>query len=378
MRLKRLSDLPPGSNDVSPEPGEVQLDPGVAVIESGEAQPLGRESASEAGTLEGHGRQQQQHVLESQRARLLGAMGQVVAERGLRGASAAQVAKRAGVSRATFAQQFGTLDDCFLAMLDWMLGRATALAAEAFDREPSWEAGALAGLEALLVFLDTEPVCARAGLLESMTGFPSGFQSRAQVLGRLGRLVDAAARQQLAPERQPLATMPEAMVASVLGILRRRLLSGEAPPFVGLLGQLTEVVVAPYLDPSAAWQVASRGQDRAQALLEERLARPVPVDVEVPSMLRHASAHRMRECVCYLAENPEASNQAVAAGIGISHSGQVSILLARLHDAGLLVKECGGAGRPNAWRLSPCGAEVAEVLHRRRASGSANRPDHRV
>lgn len=288
-----------------------------------------------------------------------------MAERGLRGASAAQVAKRAGVSRAALAQHFGDLDDCFLAMLDWMLGRGTALAAEAFDRESSWEDGVLAGLEALLTFLDSEPVCARAGLLESMTGISSGFQSRAQTLGRLGRLVDAAARQQLSLERQPTATMPEAMIASVLGILRRRLLSGEVPPFVGLLGQLSEVIVAPYLGPAAASQAGNRGHDRAQVLLQEHALRPKSRGVEVPGMLRHASAHRMRECVRYLAENPEASNQAVGAGIGVSHSGQVSMLLARLFDAGLLVKKCGGAGRPNAWCLSSYGDEVARELCRR-------------
>lgn len=304
-------------------------------------------------------------IVESQRVRLLEGMGKVVAERGLRGASAAQVAKRAGVSRATLAQHFSDLDDCFLAMLDWMLERGTALAAEAFDRESFWEDGVLAGLEALLTFLDSEPACARASLLESMTGLSLGFQSRAQTLGRLGRLVDAAARQQLPVERQPTATMPEAMIASVLGILRRRLLNGEVPPFVGMLGQLVEVVVAPYLGPAAAEQAASRGRDRAQVLLQEHSLRPRRSGVEVPGMLRHASAHRMRECVRYLAENPEACNQAVAAGIGISHSGQVSMLLARLHDAGLLIKECGGAGRPNAWCLSPYGEEVARELCRR-------------
>lgn len=241
-------------------------------------------------------------ILESQRARLLEATAQIVAERGLRGASAAQVARQAGVSRVTLAEQFGDLDDCFLALLDWMLGRGTALAAEAFDRESSWEDGVLAGLEALLVFLDSEPVHARACLLESMTGLSLGFQSRAQTLRRLGQLVDGAARQQLSLERQPTATMPEAMTVSVLGILRRRLLSGEVPPFVGLLGQLAEVVVAPYLGPAAAEQAASRGHDRAQSLLEQHSAKPDHhASVEVPSMLRHASAHRMRECVLYLA-----------------------------------------------------------------------------
>lgn len=304
-------------------------------------------------------------VIESQRARVLEATAQVVAERRLQGASAAQVAKRAGVSRAALTRHFGDLDGCFLVLLDWMLERGVAVVTDAFERESSWDDGVLSGLEALLVFLDLEPVCARACLLGSMTGLPSGFQSRTQKLGQLGRLVDAPARRRLALERQPPATMPEAMVASVLGILRRRLLSGEAPPFVALLGQLTEIVVAPYFGPGAAAQAASRAHDRAVMLLEERSARPARTDVEVPSMLRHASSHRLRSCLQYLAGNPDASNQAVAAGIGISHSGQVSMLLARLYNAGLLVKDFGGAGRPNSWCLSPYGVEVAQALHRR-------------
>lgn len=304
-------------------------------------------------------------VIESQRARVLQATAHVIAERRVQGASATQVAKRAGVSRTALTQQFGDLDGCFLALLDWMLERGVAGVTCAFERESSWDNGVLAGLEALLVFLDSEPVCARACLLGSMTGLPSGFQSRAQKLGQLGRLVDAAARRQLALERQPPATMPEAMVASVLGILRRRLLSGEAPPFICLLGQLTEIVVAPYLGPSAAAKAARTAYDRAVAVLEERSARPPRADVEIPSMLQHASSHRLRSCLQYLAGHPEASNQAVAAGIEISHSGQVSMLLARLHDAGLLVKDCGGAGRPNSWCLSPYGLEVAQTLHRR-------------
>lgn len=82
-------------------------------------------------------------------------------------------------------------------------------------------------------------------------------------------------------------------------------------------------------------------------------------------MLRHASSHRLRSCLQYLADNPQASNQAVAQGIGISHSGQVSMLLSRLHDDGLLVKDCGGAGRPNAWSLSAYGADVYRALFRR-------------
>jgi AcrR family transcriptional regulator len=295
------------------------------------------------------------------RVRVLEAMAEVVVERGLRGASVAAVTRRASVSRVVFTELFDTLDDCFLALLDWILGRATALIGEAFERESCWSDGVLAGLEALLVFLDSEPAAARACLLESMAVTPIPLALRAHMLGRLGEFVDRA-REHLSVERQPPAAMSEATVASVLGILRRRLLSGEAPPFVGLLGQLAEVIVAPYLGPTAAAEAASGGHDRARMLLRERSARPTACSVEVPNMLCHASAHRMRSCLRYLAESPGASNQAVAASIGILHPGQTSVLLARLHDAGLLVKKRGGAGRPNAWRLSPYGGEVTRTL----------------
>jgi AcrR family transcriptional regulator len=292
-------------------------------------------------------------------------MAWVAAEQGLRGATAVQVAKRAGVSRAALAQHFTDLDDCFLALLDWLLGRSTTLVADAFEREPAWDDGVLAGLEALLLFLDSEPISARACLLEGMTGLSAGFQSRAQILEQLGQLMDSAARRQLALERQPPATTPEAIVASILGLLRKRLLGGEAPPFVAHLGQLTEVVVAPYFGPSAAAQTARRGNERARVLLRERSAMPSPQEIKVPGMLRHASSHRLRSCLRYLADNPRASNRDVAEGIGISHSGQVSMLLARLHDSDLLVKECGGAGQPNSWCLSRYGTKVARVLYRR-------------
>jgi len=323
---------------------------------------------SQARQLADRARHHDDLVLESQRGRLLEAMAEVVAEHGLRGASKAEVAKRAGVSRAAFARNFECLDDCFAALLDWMLARGSAAVAGAFEREARWEEGILSGLEALLTFLDAEPVCARACLLESMIGLPAGFSSRAAELDQIAGLVDAAARRQLAFERQPPEAMPEAMVASVLCILRKRVLSGDAPPFTALLGLLAEVVVALYFGPGAAARAARRGEERSGQLLAERCPAPAAEDVEVPEMLRRASSHRLRACLRYLHENPHASNRAVAENIGVSHSGQVSALLERLHGAGLLVKESGGAGRPNAWTLSPYGAEVHAVLGRQRTS----------
>lgn len=303
-----------------------------------------------------------EQAADSQRRRMLDATAAIVAARGLRGASVSAVVRRARVSRDAFGEHFHDLDHCFATLLEATLEDAATLAEQAFERQPCWRDGILAGLEALLTFLDANPVAARACLLAGLASPPPTLASSTRALDRLRTLVDQV-RAQLSHERQPPAAMAEATVGSVLGILRRRLLTGEAPPFVSLLGELAEVVLAPYLGPSAAVEAASAGRDRARALLRDGIVAPA-ASFELPKMLRHARAHRLRSCLCYLAEHAEASNQAVATGIGVAHPGQASAMLARLHEAGLLVKQHGGAGRPNAWRLSARGAEVARALDR--------------
>jgi AcrR family transcriptional regulator len=300
-------------------------------------------------------------------------MAEVALERGLRGATTSLVAKRAGVSRNTLADQFATLEECFLGLVDWMLQQATPLVVEAFERESSWDEGVLACLEQLLTFFDTRPVRTQVCLLESMALPPSQLQPRAHLLGQVGAYVDLLARRELSEERRPPAAMADVAIGSVLGLVRRRLLLGGAPPFVALLGPLAEIVVALYLGPRAAGRAADAGCERARALLDQRVAAPRRRQVdEVPKLLRRANSHRMRMCVRHLAEHPGSSNAEVGAGAGISHHGQVSVLLKRLHGEGLLEKEAGGAGRPNAWQLSPFGVEVARTLER--WSGPSPRP----
>jgi AcrR family transcriptional regulator len=308
--------------------------------------------------------QTREKTAESQRARLLVALASVVDSSGMRGATIARVAEHAGVSRTTVTDQFESLDGCFLALLDSMLAEAVRRVTDAFEREDSWTGGVVAGLEALLLFLDEDPVRARVCLLERAAVPPAELGQRAQTLERLGLILDARVRKELPPERQPPLATSEATVLSVLGLLRRRLLNGDAPPFAALLGQLTGVVLTPYLDPGVAAEFERRANQRACALLQQHQAGSAPCETRLPSLLRHAKAHRLRACVRYLAENPGASNRGVGNGLNISHAGQVSTLLSRLREAGLAEKEPGGPGRPNSWSLSPFGAEMAHVLER--------------
>src|ERR687887_1541556 len=53
-------------------------------------------------------------VVKSQRSRMLGALVEVVAEKGYAATTVADIIARAGVSRTTFYQQFKDKEDCFL------------------------------------------------------------------------------------------------------------------------------------------------------------------------------------------------------------------------------------------------------------------------
>jgi hypothetical protein len=159
-------------------------------------------------------------------------------------------------------------------------------------------------------------------------------------------------------------------VASVAGILHTRLVTGEAPPFIGLLGQLVGLVVCPYLEPHDVVREVKRGEALARTITERHASSssPPPAAVQLPAALSHPGAYRARSCVIFIAANPGTSNKQIAAGIDVPHLGQVSELLARLARGGLLRKHAGGAGRPNQWWLTPQGEQIAQALTARRLS----------
>ena len=277
---------------------------------------------------------------------------------------------QAGVSRSTFYELFKDLDACVLVVLRQVASRSTALMAKAFAEEDSWQDGVLAALAALLESLDREPLLARVCLLEMLAGSPEVLEHRARELAALNPLVDVGREQARTNNAEPVELTAEASVASVAGILHARLVTGEAPPFIGLLGQLVGLVVCPYLDPYDVVLEVKRGEALAQAIAEKRASSPSPpsTTMQLPATLSHPGAYRARSCVTFIAVHPGASNKQIAAGIDVPHLGQVSELLARLARGGMLRKRAGGAGRPNQWWLTPEGEQIAQALATTRTS----------
>jgi TetR/AcrR family transcriptional regulator len=306
------------------------------------------------------GRVSRERFLEMQRARIMEAAVYVVSQRGFGGATIEAVVAHAGVSRSTFYEVFDGFDACFLAVLDSGMRRSIVLMSEAYDRGASWQEKMLAGLAALLAFLDSEPLLARVCLVEALAAGPSALEYRARELEVLKHMVDAAlARAPGGHQTSPLTA--EAVVASVVGILHARLIVGEAPPFLDMLGSLAALVIAPYVDGQSLEEQTSRAEQLAQINSEQYASRQRS-SVSIPNALRVPGAYRARDCLVYVAEHPGASNRAIADGIGITHHGQMSTLLGRLEREGLLAKHAAGAGRQNAWWLTSEGKLISDAL----------------
>jgi AcrR family transcriptional regulator len=318
-----------------------------------------------------------EHVSEIQRMRILAAMAEVASEKGAGSVTVAHVVTRAGVSRRTFYDLFSDREECFLAAFEEAIGRVSAMAIEAYEREDNWRERIRAGLWALLVFLDEEPATARLCVVESLAAGPRVLERRAVVLRALVRAIDEGrsatgrngtsrggtsrggmgrgGRGRKAVELPPLTA--EGVVGAVLSVIHTRLCEPRAKPLTGLLGELMGVIVLPYLGQAAA---------------QKELHKPAP---PLPPKTPHAHrdpldglemriTYRTVRVLMVIAAHPDASNRKIATEAGISDQGQVSKLLARLEHLGLIYNRGIGPvkGAPNAWQLTARGRHVEQAI----------------
>jgi len=287
----------------------------------------------------------------------------VVGERGFASASVGLVIARAKVSPRTFYELFDGLNDCFLAVIDEETERAHWLVRHAFERERCWRDGLRGALTTLLVFLDSEPLHARVWLVEVLAAGSWALERRERNISRLTSVIVSAWTIPDGWQPPPLAA--EGVMTAILGVLHNHLVARSPEPLICLLGPLMGVIMRPYVDRQTVTREIARGDALSEEIRAGR-AWPLPTSlrsaVELPAAVAHPGARRARRCLLYVAENPGASNREIATGIGVSHLGQVSTLLARLAKVGLLDKRSGRPGHPNAWRVTRPGEQVAAAL----------------
>ncbi len=287
---------------------------------------------------------------------MLVAMAEECVERGAANVTVAHVVARSGVSRRTFYEHFDDRDDCFLATLDLAYERAAVGVVAAYRGRGSWRERIRASLVALLGFFDDEPNAARLLVVESLGAGPAVLERRRRALALLIAAVDEG-RGEAKRRAEPPALAAEGVVGAVFSVIHARLSSPQPDGLMGLLNELMSIVVLPYLGPAAA-----RGEQEKPIPKRSSEARLLPANPLRELDMR--LTYRTMLVLAAVAAHPGSSNRVIADGAGISDQGQISKLLGRLHNLGLIENTAAGSmrGEPNAWVLSEKGWRVQGAI----------------
>jgi AcrR family transcriptional regulator len=316
---------------------------------------LGRLAPEPSASVRAPGRQGA-HVVEMQRRRLLLAIGEIVAEKGLEEASVGRVCKRAGVSRRTFYDLFEDREACLLAAFEQAIESIESAVAPVFQCEDKWSARIRAGLVALLELFDSNPGIARLCVVETLRVGEEVSERRKQVLDRMTTAIDDGRSESTqSAVLSPVAA--QGVLGGVLAVIHARLLEDDGRPLLELLNPLMGMIVQPYLGAAGA---------------RRELDRPDPTSPDTPANglrdpfkgLSIRFTYRTARVLATIATHPGASNRVIADTAGVVDEGQMSRLLTRLQRAGLVENRGEGQprGEPNAWKLTERGEAVHVAL----------------
>jgi AcrR family transcriptional regulator len=188
------------------------------------------------------------------------AMFEIVAKRGYQGTTVELIVKRAGVSRATFYENFENREDCLLAGFDQAVEDGKAFAAPRVEAAQDWAGKICAGLAAFLEFVGANPTRARTCLVETMTAGPPAMGRYEQALRSFAPAF-AAGRALTAASTELPETLEDSIVGGIVWMVHQRLLRGEAKSVQSLLPTMLEFALAPYLgeEEAAASAAAASG-----------------------------------------------------------------------------------------------------------------------
>lgn len=203
------------------------------------------------------GREQlpREFIVQHQRARIIAALSAEIAEKGYRNVTVAAIVKRARIARGTFYESFGSKDECFLAAQEYAMATALERVVEAAGEVEGWPQRVRAGLTAFLEYVTEEPALASACMVEALAAGPAALKCHEESqqafisLFKVGRSVSPY-------EKDLPETLEEAVIGGIFWIVYQRLVRGSTEEIPGLLPEIVEFSLVPYLGPKAAREIA--------------------------------------------------------------------------------------------------------------------------
>lgn len=189
------------------------------------------------------------------RGRLLGAMAELVAERGYPAVTVGDVVGRARVSKRTFYEYFADREACFLstyaAAAEGALDQIATAAEESAAADLPMPEMVRRGVRAYLTALAAQPGLTRTLLTEISSVGPRGWEVRREVLRRFAdqlaaRVAEARASMGPADPRPPSLTsaLALALVGGINELVLEAVETGRADRLPELESTATELVVA--------------------------------------------------------------------------------------------------------------------------------------
>jgi AcrR family transcriptional regulator len=197
-----------------------------------------------------------EYVAQNQRERLLAALAECLEESGYDGTTVSSIGKRAGVSKSDFYKQFESKDACFVAAYDDAVERIRERVLAGCEEAGDWASGIIAALRALLDLLAAEPAQTQLVLVEGLRAGRGVYDRYQEALQSFVPYLRAGAPAPAGGEPPPEAT-DEAIVGGIASLLGRRVLAGETTKLGGLLPEIAEFALTPYLGAAETRRIIS-------------------------------------------------------------------------------------------------------------------------
>lgn len=204
-----------------------------------------------------------------QRHRILRATAELIAKRGYAGTKNDTIVRRARVGYGTFYKFFADKDEAYRALFEETYEVHAPRIAEAFggpaDERP-WGDRVAAAIAVFYATIAADPILWKACIVEVLTAGPEVLKRNDEAIESLGEILKFGREEKSAP-----AILPRSLEATLAGgivwVAYQRLVLGEADKLPGLLSEVVQFSLLPYLGEREAIKVAQRNADLAVARL---------------------------------------------------------------------------------------------------------------
>jgi AcrR family transcriptional regulator len=188
----------------------------------------------------------QEVVFHHQRQRILQGAAKVIAQKGYRNTSVADLVSAAAVSRKAFYANFGSKEDCFLSLYASATSSALGAVEEACrTADGTFPERVEAGIGAFLAFLEANPELAHACVVEGPAVGPAVGDRFEQAISGFASLLRAGRERGSGGSELP-ASVEETVVGGLYWMLYYALLERRPKKLARLLPQLAEFSLIPF------------------------------------------------------------------------------------------------------------------------------------